>query len=404
MKPQKITTKNGVVKWRARWTVNGHEHCRTFPTYTDAKDHLDAVTTDRVTGHSVDPRDGKETVRSYGTRWLASQAWEASTIERVRGTLHKWIFPAFGDRKIGSLRHSELQGFAARLGRDPMASTTARNIWAVLSTMLDSAVKDRVIPFDPSADVRAPEKTASEITIPTSAEVAALIDATPDRYRIATVLAASQGLRQGEAHGLAVDKLTLDDGMPRPARRLAVVGAPVGPVLRVARQLAYVSGTGGVFLKEPKSAAGIRDLRLTDRAHADLIAHIAAYPPARVVLPWLQPTGRPITVDLLISDESGQPVDRFTWARIWRDTAKRAGCPEVRYHDLRHFAVSAMIHFGASIEDVRIFCGHSDARTTLAIYVHQFENGEDRTLAALNAAMNSLTPQRNMVQHHIESA
>jgi hypothetical protein len=71
-----------------------------------------------------------------------------------------------------------------------------------------AAVTDRVIGVDPSAEIAALAKQSAEIIIPTPEEVAALIQATPARYRAATWLAAGEGSRQGETFGLATDRVT----------------------------------------------------------------------------------------------------------------------------------------------------------------------------------------------------
>jgi integrase len=147
------------------------------------------------------------------------------------------------------------------------------------------------------------------------------------------------------------------------------------------------------FLKAPKSKAGVRDLPMPLRVADALSTHLRDFPPVEVTMPWGRPDGAPVTVRLLFTDEDGQPVTRKAWSTIWRDIATRAGCPEVDFHHLRHFAVSGLIRHGATLEEVRVFAGHSDARTTYQTYMHLWEDSPARTLSALDAALDFGAPQ-----------
>jgi integrase len=377
--------------FQARWRdPSGASRSLSFPLRRDAVRHLATIDADMIAGKYTDPRSGRTTVQAYATRWAASQPWEPSTAQRIAGTLSKWIFPTFGTRSIGSIRPTELQGWSVKLGQS-MAASTARNVWYTMTDLLAAAVVDRVIGVDPSATVSAPEKVNAEIQIPTPDEVRRLIAATPARYRAAPLLASIEGLRAGEVFGLCDDRITL--GGTKPLRRLAVAGTPRPGTISVTRQLACLGAVS--YLKPPKSKSGIRELDAAAGVNAALSEHTEAYPPAEISLPRDRPNGAMITVNLLFTTESGQPVSRKLWSEIWTRVQRDAGVT-CRFHDLRHFAISAMIRMGASIEEVRTFAGHSDARTTLSVYGHMWEDSRERTLTALDAAMETLTPQRKV--------
>lgn len=163
------------------------------------------------------------------------------------------------------------------------------------------------------------------------------------------------------------------------------MGALNPGTLTIDRQLAVVNGYGP-YLKPPKSQAGNRVLPLATRVDAVLAQHVRDFPPVEVTLSWGRPDGIKIAVELLFTDENGEPITRKAWSIIWRDVCARAGVI-ARYHDLRHFAVSSMIRHGATILEVRDFAGHSDARTTLSVYGHLWPDSEDRTRSALDAAL-----------------
>jgi len=54
-----------------------------------------------------------------------------------------------------------------------------------------------------------------------------------------------------------------------------------------------------------------------------LTAHVTAFPPVQITLPWGRPDGPSIEVRLLFSTTEGQPLDRWAWSIIWRETVTR---------------------------------------------------------------------------------
>ena len=375
---QPVKTAGGKTRYRARW-ADPNERCKTFELKRDAQRHLDEMAADTLTGKYADPRSGKITVRTYVTRWAASRAWQPSTRYQTESMLKNHLLPTFGDRRIGSIRHSEVQGWATQLGAT-LAAATVRGIFFLVADVFATAVADRVIGVSPFEGVKAPEQGDTRITIPTPEVVSALIGAAPSWFRAAVYLGAGEGLRQSEASGLALDAVTFPRGT-------AVLGVARGadPVLRIERQLAAVSGVP-VYLKAPKSRAGIRILPLAGPVADALIEHVREHPPAMLSLPWGRPDGPPVEVALLFHDD-GRPLDRWAWSATWRAVQAKAGVSGVDFHDLRHYAVSSMIRYGASIKEVQHFAGHARSKTTLDVYGHLWVDSEERVRAALNDAL-----------------
>jgi integrase len=63
----------------------------------------------------------------------------------------------------------------------------------------------------------------------------------------------------------------------------------------------------------------------------------------------------------------------------------------VRFHDLRHFYASALISGGCSVKAVQKALGHASATETLDTYAHLWPDDEDRTRAAIGAALAGTT-------------
>jgi integrase len=377
---QPVKTAAGKTRYRARWTdPSGVERAKTFELKRDAQRHLDEVSADMLTGRYCDPRSGRVLLKVYVRRWAASRNWEPSTRHQTESRIDRHILPVFGDRATGSVRTSEVAGWAAKLSQN-LAPSTARGVFDLLDDILSTAVADKVIGVNPCDGVSPPERGHSEVTIPTPETVSALLGAAPSWFKAAVLLGAGQGTRQSEASGLALDMVTFPRGT-------AILGVQRDrkPTLRVERQLACVTGQP-TYLKPPKSRAGIRTLPLAGPVGDALAELVREHPPATVTLPWGRPDGPLVEVALLFTVD-GQPMDRWAWSRTWRAVQAAAGVSGVDFHHLRHYAVSSLIRHGASVKEVQHFAGHARSKTTLDVYGHLWSDSEDRVRSALDVAL-----------------
>ena len=110
-----------------------------------------------------------------------------------------------------------------------------------------------------------------------------------------------------------------------------------------------------------------------------LAAHLAAWQPP--------PGGR----GLAFTNERGAPIQQQPFAAVWDTARGHADVPEwATPHDLRHYYATLLIRSGASVKVVQSRLGHASAKTTLDTYGHLFPDEEDRTRAAVDAALGNL--------------
>lgn len=184
---------------------------------------------------------------------------------------------------------------------------------------------------------------------PTSAEVAAIIEAVDERFAGLVVLLAGAGLRIGEALGLDVEHV---DFLRRE--------------LRIERQLLQ-DGTFG----PPKTAKSRRLVPLAPPVVSALSAHLAEYPPR----------------EALSTDNDAKRLAYRRWRKEWAMVRKSTGNTDVDTHELRHCTASALISGGASVKHVQVFLGHSSAAITLRVYAHLRPGDDDRTRDVMEAAL-----------------
>ena len=66
----------------------------------------------------------------------------------------------------------------------------------------------------------------------------------------------------------------------------------------------------------------------------------------------------------------GTPLDHSNLSKDFKESLKRAGLPEIRFHDLRHTSASLMLMQGVNPKIVQERLGHSDISLTLNTYSH----------------------------------
>lgn len=347
--------KNG--RWRARYrTPEGKSRSKVFDRKIDAERFLTTMEHSKLTGAYVDPVAGKITFRSYAEDWRTSQVQHRpSTAAQVETHLRRHVYPTFGDRPIGEIRPSEVKAWVKDRS-SALAPATVEVVYRYFATIMRSAVEDQRITKWPCVKVNLPKVERSVIVPMAVDDVERLVAAMPTRLRAIVTLAAGTGLRAGECLGLTVDRVDV-------LRR----------TVRVDRQLA-AGGTSR--FGPPKTDTSIRTVPLPQSVADALAAHLAEFPAGEDGLIFTNP-------------DSG-PVRRSTYWDAWRRAVIAAGLePGSRFHELRHFYASLLIHYGESVKVVQSRLGHKSATETLDTYGHLWPDSEERTRAAVDDVLGS---------------
>ncbi len=113
--------------FRARYRdSSGKEHLKRFALKRDAQRWLDAKTAKLETGTWVAPRTARITVREWCDVWLKSYAnRRPSTVRLARIHIAK-ITDEFGDRRLDSVRPSEVKTWTVRLKAEACPTATSQ--------------------------------------------------------------------------------------------------------------------------------------------------------------------------------------------------------------------------------------------------------------------------------------
>lgn len=346
-------------KVRARYRdAGGQQHSMVHSSVGEAWDWLVLQKAALKTGTHVAPRDGRTTVAEFVDLWKTMGDKSPATQKKIDSVLRRHIIPAFGHRRLDSIRRTEVGAWVATLHRDKgLAPATTHLIYGYMATVMRAAVKDRLINESPCFDIGLPEIEPTKAQPLSVEQVGKLVQAMPDRYKALVVLAVGTGLRQGECFGLTVPHVNF-----------------LRKTLDVEQQ---VNSEGGplVLTRRLKTKTSRRSVPLPELVVDALAAHIAA-----------QPVTHPDA--LIFTTTYGNPIRRTSWTEaVWWPATKRAGLEGVGFHALRHTYASLLIRHGESVKVVQARLGHKSAQETLDTYGHIWDDQQQDTRDAVDAAL-----------------
>lgn len=387
--PKKILNDDGkIIAWQARWRdPDGRQRKRNFPKRADAARHLADMESDKNRGLYVDTTD-PTTVTAAALAWLARRSVRDRTHERLDSLITCHIKPTtLGSRKLAAVRPSEVHAWVADRAT-VLGPATLRKLVGLLRSVFADAVLDRRIAANPVVRVSLPTVARERVVPLTVAQVRALADAVPARYRAMVLTQAGLGLRIGELLGLRVADVDF-------LRR----------TVRIEHQSHGVTRA----LVPPKTDSSRRVIPLPAMVAETLAAHLAARP-AGADIPCDCPdnvTCSRVSSGLLFHTSTDKPIDQDYYGRrifgkavtklhtTIRDanTELPAGAtpaPEfpagTTSHDLRHHFASVLLAAGESVVAVAEWLGHDNATLVLTTYGHLMAGSEDRMRKAIDGA------------------
>jgi len=136
-------------KYRARYRdPDGVQHARHFDKKTDADRWLTTMEASKLDGSYVDPMAGKQTFGALADLWLDRQVHRPSTRAQVASHMSNHIRPAFENRRVASIKPSDIQSFVKGLS-EKLAPSTVEVIYVYTASVFRSAVDDRILAHSP---------------------------------------------------------------------------------------------------------------------------------------------------------------------------------------------------------------------------------------------------------------
>jgi integrase len=304
----------------------------------------------------------KMTVSDFLGRWreTVGRTKRTSTQKRRENYIDKHILPYLGGVRLAKLELVHLEVWLAELERDGRSAWTRHQAATVLGTALRKAVRQKLIAFNPVAELAKPPLPDKKIQILTEAQSRALLAAsTSHRLHAVFVLALASGMRIGELLALHWGDMSFE------ARTVTV------------NHTLQDRAGGGFSLEPPKSKASKRTIDLPEFAITALNEHRKR----------MLAEGRDVRAGAVFVTTAGTYYSRSNFARqVFKAILEKVNTdmkashkeddptpdllPDITFHALRHTHASTLLARGRNIREISERLGHAKPEMTLRIYAH----------------------------------
>jgi len=279
------------------------------------------------------------TFADYSASWLLQVRHRIAprTFRSYSQALRTWAVPHIGGVELSRLTVANVERMMAELAEEGKSPGSIGNARKVTSHVLADAERQGIVPRNVARLARPPRSAAPCAQALTAAEASRLaaVARTHGTVGSLALLALATGLRRGEMLALRWEDvtgstLTVRSGKTERSQR--TIGLPA--LAREALERERANGSPYVF------------------------------------------TG-----------DAGAALNRCILSKRWNALRVEAGFPSLRLHDLRHTAATLLLGAGVPVTDVSAMLGHASAAITLRVYAHVIPGGQERTAAAMDAAL-----------------
>lgn len=348
---QKYETSAGV-RYRVRYWDDAHrQKSRTFRLKREADIFKRQVETQLAEGEYIDPELKLMPVASLYPTYIAGKKGviKKTYLRDLESAWRVHVEPQWGDRSLGSIRHSEIQAWVSGLsagdeknGVPAKSASVVIRAYDLLKQLLDMAVTDGLIRKTPCENITLPKKMVRKRTYLSVEQLLSLANAS-GRYATLVLVLGFCGLRMGEARGLTVDDVKTSESriaVERSVTRVNKVWEVSAPKTWERRSVPVPEYVMGLLADDCKGKRGD---------------------------------------DLVFTNDGGGYLGEYRrGASGWYSRALQAsGVPSLTIHDLRHTAASIAISSGANPKAVQRMLGHRRASETLDRYADLFDRDLD---------------------------
>ncbi len=315
----------------------------------------------------------RQTLAQFLTDWLENsqkQSVRPRTYERYEELVRLHIAPALGRYELQKLSAQHLQAFYAKKSEEGLSATTINHFHNVLHKALDTAMKWNLVARNVCDLVSPPRRKQFEVHPLTLEQVHKLLSVVEGHEMEALFkLALATGLRRGEMMGLKWLDINFDAG-----------------VLQVRRILSRVPSKmpgKGYVEAEPKTQKSRRSIVIAPFALEALKQHRERQLEAKLQAgtAWQEH-------DYVFCTSIGTHLNptRDMLDQL-KALLKKAGLPDIRFHDLRHSAATLLLSVGVHPKVVQEVLGHSQISITMDVYSHVLPGMQQDAMSRLNDAL-----------------
>ncbi len=349
----------GIIRFKRKWVAS-----LITPTGVASKDfsELDSAIEWRIkgldqikTGRWIDPDTADATLAVYVPYWLDNKVEiSGKTLATYHSQLRVHILPVLGACTLPSIRNADIRGWISELTYSEVGATTIKQSFRLLKQILDSAVTDGRINWNPASGIKLPKQPKKKAQSFTPEQVSAL--------------AAECGLYGNLVHFLANTGLRISEALALQVRDVKLVEKKLD---------VFRTWTTDVTGKKILGSTKTRENR--------------TIPISPLVASILEPLVSDKGPDeFLFVGHYGEALDYGYFRRaFFAPAVAKLGLGDATIHWLRHTCASMMIKIGAPITMISKILGHSSVKMTLDVYAHWFEDDSSDWMGRLGTHMSN---------------
>ena len=292
-----------------------------------------------------------------------------STLRSYRNIAERHIKPVLGDKPVAFITATDVQKLYSRLRKQgrakshpayghELADSTVGRIHCLFHEAMEAAVKEHLISANPTKGAVVPKGVKKEMRVLGSEQLAAFmeqIDA-EEHWRDFFYTELTTGLRRGEICGLKWSDFDEESGRLNIRRTITVRNG-------AATEGETKTGKGRRSFYLPVSTANmLRERKRTAQTQ------------------WIFPD--PLKPEL--------PVAPNLAYRTMKELLRKAGLPDIRFHDLRHTFATHALQSGVDAKTLSGILGHTNASFTLDTYTHVTTDMQKRASDIVGDFMNDI--------------
>lgn len=258
----------------------------------------------------------------------------------------------------GALGISFDKGFTTQESSRTLSPKTVLEHHRLISTVLDQAEKEGLVPFNVASKATLPKQKKHEVNYFQPEQVAAIRDALegePVKWRTITHLFLITGARRGEILGLKWDKVDFQ-----------------GCKVHICNNVLY-SPDRGIYEDTPKTTTSDRFVSLPLETMQLLRQYRAWQSGERLRLgAYYQDKG------FVFAQDSGKPMHPDSVTDWLKKFSKRHDLLHINPHAFRHTMASMLYFNGVDSVSISKRLGHAQVSTTANIYAHVMEEADKK--------------------------
>lgn len=329
----------------------------------EVRQKLSKVTTEIDEGLYLEP--AKMTLSDWMDLWYKEYTFDKkySTLKGYKAQINKHIRPGIGKYNLSQLNPMILQRFFNHLSEPDekgkvLSPKSIKNIYIILSGILEQAVENEMISKNPCKKVKLPKVYNKQITPLTDKQVKDFLEiiSTDEIYGTILRVIVFTGLRLGEAMGLTWDCVDFEKGALNINKQLQRRPQKDG-----GSTLTSVKSGKPRILKPAPFVMQLLKIRYTEQIMQK----------QRLEDLWLAWSNEEEHKKALVFTnlQGGYLIPKRVYLHF-KSAAVAIGAPDARVHDLRHTYAVLSLQNGDDIKTVQENLGHASAAFTLDVYGH----------------------------------